>query len=111
MDVMERDVFARSPYLHDDDEQVFAFVSEVMNEVLAAHPFREGNGRTAFVVGNLLPMQNDMLPLTTYERRVDEARYHAACEAGRIQKDYGPLAALRAQWEDAALAQWGSRDD
>jgi len=110
MDVIERDVFSRSPYVHDDDEQVFAFVSEVMNEVLAAHPFREGNGRLAFVAGNLLLMQNDMLPLTTYERRVDEVRYFAACEAGRIQKDYGPLAALLAEWEDAALVQWGSQD-
>lgn len=106
MDVMERDVFSRTPFLHENDEPVFALVSEVMNEILAAHPFREGNGRTAFIVGNLLLMQNDMLPLSTYERRVDEERYFAACEAGRIHRDYGPLAELLTEWEDAALDQW-----
>ena len=73
---------------------VFSYASEVMNELLAIHPFREGNGRTVFIVGNLILMQNNMLPLTTYERRSDETRYFAACEAGRIRKDYAPLAAL-----------------
>src|SRR5271167_571604 len=43
----------------------------------------EGNGRTAFVVGNLIFLQNGMLSLTTFEPRSDEAQYFAACEAGR----------------------------
>ena len=106
MDVLERDVFARSPHITDDDEELFGYVSEVMNEILALHPFREGNGRTAFIIGNLILMQNDMLPLAAYERRTDEGRYYAACEAGRIEKDYVPLAALLAEWEDRALARW-----
>jgi cell filamentation protein len=105
MDVMARDVFSRSPMLSDDDLEIFAYTSEVMNEILALHPFREGNGRTAFVVGNLILMQNNMLPLTTYERRRDEARYFAACDAGRVQV-YGPLAELIAEWEDLALERW-----
>ena len=42
-----------------------------------------------------------MLPLTTYERLTDEARYLAACESGRIQKDYAPLATLLAEWEES----------
>lgn len=106
MDVFERDVLSRSPVLSDNDEEVFAYTSEVMNELLAIHPFREGNGRTVFILGNLLLMQNDMLPLNVYDRRTDEARYFAACEAGRIKKDYMPLAALLADWEDQALARW-----
>ncbi|MHB0980216.1 MAG: Fic/DOC family protein [Thermoleophilia bacterium] len=106
MDVLERDVFARSPLISEEDGEVFAFAGEVMNEILAIHPFREGNGRTAFIVGNLLLMQNGLLPLTTYERRTDQERYYAACEAGRIHTDYAPLASLLAEWEDAALARW-----
>lgn len=106
MDVLERDVFSRSPLISDDDERVFGHASEVMSEILAIHPFREGNGRTAFIVGNLILMQNDMLPLAAYERRTDETRYFAACEAGRIHKDYAPLARLLAEWEDRALAGW-----
>jgi len=106
MVVLERDVLSRSPVLSDNDDEVFAFAGEVMNEVLAIHPFREGNGRTAFILGNFILMQNGLLPLDVYDRRNDEARYFAACEAGRMQKDYSPLAALLAEWEDAALARW-----
>jgi Fic family protein len=77
-----------------------------MNEFLAIHPFREGNGRAAFVLGNLVLMQNDLLPLDVYDRRRDEQRYFEACEAGRIHKDYTPLAALIAEWEELAIERW-----
>jgi cell filamentation protein len=106
MQVFERDVLSRSPIVSDDDAEVFAFASEVMNELLAIHPFREGNGRTAFILGNLILMQNDLLPLDVYDRKSDESPYFAACEAGRLRKDYGPLAELIEAWEDAALARW-----
>lgn len=111
MGVLERDVFSRAPLISDDDEQVFNHASEVMNEILAIHPFREGNGRTAFIIGNLILMQNDMLPLAAYERHTDETRYFAACEAGRIHKDYAPLARLLVEWEDRALAGWRETHD
>ena len=106
MDVLEREVFRRSPLITDDDAELLDYSSEVMNEILALHPFREGNGRTAFIIANLLLMQNDMLPLANYDRRTDEARYYAACEEGRVEKNYGPLAALLTEWEDRSLARW-----
>lgn len=106
VEVFERDVLSRSPVISDEDQEVFDYASEVMNELLAIHPFREGNGRTAFIVGNLVLMQNDMLPLSAYDRVTDEERYFEACEAGRIQKNYDPLAGLLAEWEDRALDRW-----
>ncbi len=106
IDVLDRDVLRRSPVISDDDDEVFAYASEIMNELLAIHPFREGNGRIAFILGNLVLMQNNMLPLDVYDRRHDEAAYYAACEAGRIDKDYAPLAALISNWQDAAYARW-----
>jgi cell filamentation protein len=109
IDVFERDVLSRSPFISESDHEVFRYASEAMNELLAIHPFREGNGRVAFILGNLILMQNDMLPLTTYERRLDEERYFAACDAGRIRKDYAPLAELLAEWEDKALKHWEER--
>lgn len=108
MDILERDVLARSPVISDNDGDIFEYASEVMNEIIAIHPFREGNGRAAFIVGNFILMQNNMLPLTTYERHSDEDRYFAACEAGRLHKDYRPLAILLADWEDQALERWGA---
>ncbi|MCZ2250003.1 MAG: Fic family protein [Bacteroidia bacterium] len=110
MDVMERDLFSRSPFVSDDDSKVFEFVAQVMGELIALHPFREGNGRSAFIIGNLLLMQNDMLPLDVYDRRSDEARYYAACEDVRVHRNYQPLATLIAEWQLAAQARWEVRD-
>ncbi len=106
INVLDRDVLRHSPVISDDDQGVFAYASEVMNEILAIHPFREGNGRVAVIVANLILMQNGLLPLAVYERRADEVRYLAACEEGRLRKNYEPLATLLAEWEDKALAEW-----
>lgn len=110
MDLLETEVFSRSPFLSEDDDEVFAYVSEVMCELIALHPFREGNGRTAFMIGNLILMQNSLVPLNRYDRRADETRYYAACEAGRVHKDYAPLAGLIAEWEDRALRAQGEEE-
>jgi cell filamentation protein len=106
VDILYRDVFSHSPLISDDDEEIFAYTSEVMNEIIAIHPFREGNGRTAFIIGNLILMQNSMLPLDVFDRLRDEERYYAACETGRVKKDYAPLASLISQWESDALERW-----
>jgi hypothetical protein len=89
----------------------YSFVSEVMNEFIVIHPFREGNGRTAFILGDLILMQNSFLPLSEYDQHRHEAAYYAACEAGRLQKNYGPLAGLIAEWEDEAIARWEGTTD
>lgn len=106
LSVFERDVLCRSPFLSEVDEEVYAFASEVMNEFLAIHPFREGNGRTAFIIGNLILMQNSLLPLDVYDRRKDEKRYFEACEAGRLHQNYGLLTALIAEWQEKAQDRW-----
>jgi len=106
IDVFARDVLARTPFISLEDRAVFLFTSELMNELLAIHPFREGNGRTAFILGNLILMLNDLLPLNLYDRRKDEERYFAACESGRVHKDYVPLADLIEEWEQRALLDW-----
>ena len=111
MDIIERDVFSRSPFISEDDDKIFLFASEVMNEILALHPFREGNGRTVFIVCNLIFLQNDLLTLSTYERRTNEDQYFEACEAGRIHRDYRPLADLLAEWEDEAIKRWENENE
>lgn len=104
--VFARDVLSKTPVVAIEDRVVFAFASELMSEFLAIHPFREGNGRTAFILGNLILMQNDLLPLNVYDRRQDQGRYFAACEAGRVHADYQPLAALIEEWEERAQLRW-----
>ena len=82
------------------------FAAQVMGELIAIHPFREGNGRVAFTLGNLILMQNDLLPLDVYDRRRHQDRYYDACETIRVNKDYAPLASLVLEWEDAAMERW-----
>lgn len=106
MEGLEAQVFSRSPVISDNDQVVIDYISELMIEFLTIHPFREGNGRMAFILANLVLMQNDLLPLDVYERRRDQDRYYEACEAGRIHKDYAPLAKLIAEWEDLAIEKW-----
>jgi len=106
MEILDRDVLSRSPVISDDDTEVVGFVAEVMGEFIAIHPFREGNGRAAFILGNLVLMQNDLLPLDVYDRRRDQGRYFEACEVARTHKDYEPMGSLIREWEDAALERW-----
>ncbi len=110
MDVFERDVLSRTPFLSDHEDEVFLYISELLNELLAIHPFREGNGRTGFILANLVLMQNDLIPLTLYDQRRQGDRYYAACEAGRLRKDYAPLAELIAEWETEAQVYWESQN-
>ena len=110
MDIFDRDVLNRSPVIADDDTVVFEFAAEVMGEFIAIHPFREGNGRAAFILGNLILMQNDLLPLDVYDRQRDQGRYFDACEAARVQKNYEPMASIIREWEDAAIERWEASD-
>lgn len=112
MDAFQREVLNKTPFSADQNEDVYSFVSEIMNEFLAIHPFREGNGRTAFILGDLILMQNSLLPLSEYDQHRHETAYYAACEAGRLQKNYVPLSSLIAEWEEEAIARWeGPTDD
>ena len=106
MEIFDRDVLSKSPVIADDDTAVIAFAAAVMGEFIAIHPFREGNGRAAFILGNLILMQNDLLPLDVYDRHHDEGRYFEACEAVRVKKNYAPMASLIHEWEDVSTERW-----
>ncbi len=101
---------SRTPFLSASDDEVFGFAAEVMGELLAIHPFREGNGRLAFQIGNLVLMQNALLPIGPYDR-ADEERYFAACERSRVQCDHAPLATLLREWVDKARERWEAGDE
>jgi cell filamentation protein len=101
----EREVLALTPFLNSDDRAVCEFVAKLMGEYIALHPFREGNGRSAFILSDLVLLQNGLVPLDAYNRKRDRARYFAACEVARLKKNYTPLADLIVEWE--AEAQQG----
>lgn len=106
MEAFSNEVLSRTPFLSEDDDAVIAFAAEFMGEYLALHPFREGNGRSAFVLCELILLQNNLLPLNEYNRQRDQARYFAACEEARVRKEYAPLAHLITDWEAEAQAAY-----
>lgn len=103
MDELDRTLFSRTPFVHADRAVLCTLIAEVMNEILAVHPFREGNGRAARLAGSLILLQNDLPAITEWDREHDARQYIAACEAGRTNRDNGPLAALLRRWVDAAV--------
>jgi len=108
MEQLQRDVLSRTPFYSSDRNKLCRFVAEVMNEILAIHPFREGNGRLARIAGSLLFLQNDFPPLAEWDREQDESDYIDACEEGRVNLNHRPLARLLRRWLDAALERGGA---
>ncbi len=104
---LEERLFSRTPFSNADKDALCGFVAEVMNEILAIHPFREGNGRAARVVGSLIFLQNDLPPLSEWDRARDKDEYIRACKAG-ILRDHAPLTAVLQRWLAAALERGGA---
>jgi cell filamentation protein len=105
----ERDVLAKTPFISDDNDAVLAFTAKFMGEYLAIHPFREGNGRSAFILSELILLQNDLLPMDAFNRKRDEARYFAACDSARVSCDYAPLITLLTEWQVEAQTAFDKR--
>lgn len=104
----EQAVLSQTPFLSEDDDAVLAFAAKFMGDYLAIHPFREGNGRSAFILTELILLQNDLVPLDEYNRRRDQTRYFTACDAARLCR-YEPLAELLTEWEAEAQTAFENR--
>lgn len=95
-----------TPFLSDDPAAVLATTARIMGEYLALHPFREGNGRSAFLLGEIILVQNGLLFFDRHQRDRDQARYYAACEAARTRFDYTKLTDLFIEWESETQARF-----
>jgi len=104
---LEASCFSRTPFISNDRDILCGFVAELINEILAVHPFREGNGRVARLVGGFVFLQNDFPPVAEWDRETDGTAYIAACEAGRQRADHAPLAAVLRRWLDSAIERGG----
>lgn len=98
----EANTLNRAPFISDNDDAVLEFAARVLGEYIAIHPFREGNGRSAFLIAEIILLQNGLLPFDRHQRDRDQARYYAACEAARTRFDNQPLTALFNEWQEEA---------
>ena len=82
-----------------DRDAAAVAIAEVHVEFILIHPFREGNGRIARLVADVMASQAGLgqLDYTPWER--EKERYVAAIHAG-LDRDYGPMA----EWVKRALA-------
>lgn len=103
-----KDVLSKTPFLHEDNDEVITFAAQFMGDFLALHPFREGNGRTAFILTDLILLQNNLAPLDEFIRIRDQSRYFAACDHARLC-NYGPLTELLLEWETEAMEAFANR--
>jgi len=54
MQIFENEILNQLPDFYETKEQLIKDVARVHGELLFIHPFREGNGRTARILGNLM---------------------------------------------------------
>ncbi|HNS23097.1 MAG TPA: Fic family protein [Sedimentisphaerales bacterium] len=98
MDAFERGVLARcTPCRPGPLVEVARRIAEVHAELLLVHPFREGNGRLARWVSDLMALQAD-LPIPDYgfvgrDARKRRMAYLEAVRRGYV-REYAPLAVL-----------------
>lgn len=63
MKYFDRNFLSNTPIECNTENQIISIVSQIMGELLFIHPFREGNGRIAKLVGAILFFQKGYPPL------------------------------------------------
>lgn len=79
--------------------EVLAKVAEIHGELVVIHPFRDGNGRTARLLANLMLMQAECPPfhMEAFNSADVQERYFAAIRDVWAKADYEKLTALFAE--------------
>ena len=91
MESFERDMLRRLPEIQSDTDQALKDIAIVHAELLFIHPFREGNGRVARTLANLMAAKYGMplFPFTMINRKLYE-EYIRAVQAA-ASADYAPM--------------------
>lgn len=76
-------------------EQLARKAAMLVNEINAAHPFIEANGRTQRIWLRLVGLQADHELVL---RLADRARWHEASRIGFERVDHAPMAKLLTKW-------------
>ncbi len=77
-------------------EEILLRLAELHGELIAVHPFRDGNGRTVRLFCDLLLMQAGIAPikLGAFKKQKTREEYFAAIQSILNKVDYQPLACL-----------------
>ena len=98
----ERDVLARwTPCGRLATDEVAHAIAETHVELILIHPFREGNGRLARLLADVMAVQAGCEPLDYSSWEQDKAAYIGAIHAG-VGGDYRPMGQFVARAMQAA---------
>lgn len=98
-----RNILSRyTPCLFKDKEKVIDAVGIVHSELLLIHPFREGNGRLARLLADLMALQAGLPALDWFIKGRSKQAYFRAIQSG-LSKDYEPIKSVIRQALQRAL--------
>ncbi len=100
MQAFERDFLRPLPTAYSTEELLRRDIARVHAELLVIHPFREGNGRTARILANLMAAQHGYKPLDFEIFSKDSlgfSRYVRAVQQAGSKCDYQPMEAIIAE--------------
>ncbi|MCD4813943.1 Fic family protein [bacterium] len=82
-----------TPCNYNEKDKVAEALAIVHVELVLIHPFREGNGRLARLLADLMAMQANLPPLVFRKLSQNKPRYHRAIQAG-LDRNYKPMKKL-----------------
>lgn len=88
MNDLDRNLLSYTPIISNIEEDIILKVAQIIGELLFIHPFREGNGRIAKLVGTILFFQKDY-PSLDLSNISDNNWINASLDA--YAKNYDPL--------------------
>ncbi|MBL1220259.1 Fic family protein [Chryseobacterium sp. L7] len=91
MSMFENEILLKLPSVYNDREALINDVAKVHGELLFIHPFREGNGRTARILANLMVRKAGFNALEF--EKVDEKKFEQYVFAVQscAAKNYEPM--------------------
>lgn len=91
MSTFENEILLNLPDQYDNDAHLISDIAIVHAELLFIHPFREGNGRTARLLANLMAHKQGLESLNF--EKIDETIFHDYVDAVQAAagRNYAPM--------------------
>ena len=88
MEIFERDILSKLPNSYTNKKSLIHDIAVVHAELLFIHPFREGNGRTARILANLMSRKHGYAPLLFDKVGKKEFEFYVSAIQKAADKEY-----------------------
>lgn len=94
MEIFERDILLKLPSKYDNKEALIKDIAIIHGELLFIHPFREGNGRTARLLANLMARKSGYNSLHFEKVKEKEFDFYVSAVQKSAKGDYEEMIAF-----------------